>query len=98
MFGFKKSKNNAETVEAVKVPDFVEAKSFYGMSIHVFDSKMNTVLCGYGNPVVTEIEITPEMMVSTIDKQHEGFMWCADCGTVFTGEDQQKFIDGRNSR
>lgn len=98
MFGFKKSKKNAEAVETVKVPDFVEAKSFYGMSIHVFDNKENKVVCGYDNPMITNIEITPEMMLSTIDKQHAGFMWCADCGEGFTDKSAEDFLNGRNSR
>lgn len=94
MFGLLRTKKD----KGNKIPDFVEAKSFFGMSIHVYDNKEHKVLCGYEKPVITKIEITPEAMVSTINKQHAGFMWCQDCGSSFTNKSSEDFINGRNSR
>ena len=98
MFGLKKKSSASEVAEVPATPDFVEAKSFYGMSIHVYDTSEEKVVCGYDNPVVTDIEINPEMMRSTIDKQHSGFMWCFECGEAFIGVSAQEFINGRDSR
>lgn len=91
MFGLIKKFSKAKPVAETEDPRYLEARSMFGLSLHIYDKETDKVLCGYTNPVITEISVTPEYVVKTIPKQHEGFMWCRECGSTFTGVEEEGF-------
>lgn len=83
MFGIGKQ-------EKVITPEFIEARAYYGMAIHVIPGeggRERKALCGYTEwtPTNTVIPVTSETILSSVANQHSGWFWCQSCAAQLTG-------------
>jgi hypothetical protein len=87
----------AKTTTAAPVSEYKEARDMHSSAFHI-EKEEGQPLCGTTNSLYGTKPVTVEGVLSTLDKQHGGWHWCADCGAAFTGEPKSLFIETRYSR
>jgi hypothetical protein len=80
--------NKTKTV----IPEFVEARSRYGMAFHIVPTlgdaaqapEMHPALCGYANwtPTNTVMPVTREDVEERLPKEHDNAFTCKKCVTA----------------
>lgn len=90
MFAFTKQKDAESAESKPRASEFIEARSYYGMAIHVIPAeggREREALCGYSQwtPTNTDTPVTSEIVIASIPNQHSGWFWCRSCAALLTG-------------
>lgn len=69
---------------------FREARDMTSMAFHI-EKYEGQPLCRTSNAMYGSREITVEEVLGSVDKQHAGWRWCADCASAFTAQPVELF-------
>lgn len=80
------------------VSEFLTARSFYGAAIHIYRSGEGfaPALCGYDNLVYEGSAVDASQVIESVNRQHNGWFWCAKCASEISGLTVETILKGRN--
>lgn len=90
MFNFSKKTASTAELEAT----YKEARDMWSPAFHIVNEK-EEALCGKTSVMFGHRPVTPEYVIDTLDKQHNGWYWCSDCGASFTELPKETFYSKR---
>lgn len=74
--------------------EFCEARGFNGLARHITKGRGDKGLC---ETVIMDqwVKITREELIEALPKQHEGYFYCVNCTSEFTGLSEEEAIEQR---